>query len=147
MTVRKCIVASPGHEFVMADFAQIELVVLAFAWKYQFQFGSRLHDVINSGNDVHRIIAGTVLGISPEDVTDDQRKGAKAISFGAPGKMGLETLRRLAKNNYGKDLTIDEVKAALQAYHEAFPELTIFLAGHQSAVTWTPGLKSPSTYA
>lgn len=130
MTVRKCIVASPGHEFVMADFAQIELVVLAFAWKYQFQFGSRLHDVINSGNDVHRIIAGTVLGISPEDVTDDQRKGAKAISFGAPGKMGLETLRRLAKNNYGKDLTIDEVKAALQAYHEAFPELTIFLAGH-----------------
>jgi DNA polymerase I-like protein with 3'-5' exonuclease and polymerase domains len=130
MTVRKCIVASPGHEFVMADFAQIELVVLAFAWKYQFQFGSRLHDVINSGNDVHRIIAGTVLGISPEDVTDDQRKGAKAISFGAPGRMGPQTLQKLAKNNYGKDLNIDEVKVALQAYHTAFPELTTFLDRH-----------------
>jgi DNA polymerase family A len=130
MTVRKCIVASPGHEFVMADFAQIELVVLAFAWKHQFQFGSRLHDVINSGNDVHRIIAGTVLGISPEDVTDDQRKGAKAISFGAPGRMGPQTLQKLAKNNYGKDLNIDEVKVALQAYHTAFPELTTFLDRH-----------------
>jgi hypothetical protein len=66
MTVRKCIVASPGHEFVMADFSQIELVVLAFAWKYQFDFGERLHDVINSGQDVHRIIAGKVLGIDSD---------------------------------------------------------------------------------
>ena len=129
-TVRHCIVASPGHEFVMADFSQIELVVLAFAWKYQFGFGSRLHDVINSGQDVHRIIAGTVLGIAPEDVTDDQRKAAKAISFGAPGRMGPLTLQKLAKNNYGKDLSIDEVEAALAAYHAAFPELTVFLDRH-----------------
>lgn len=130
MTVRKCIVASPGHEFVMADFSQIELVVLGFAWKYQFQFGSRLHDVINSGQDVHRIIAGTVLGIDPKDVTDDQRKAAKAISFGAPGRMGPLTLQKLAKNNYGRDLSIDEVEAALAAYHTAFPELTVFLNRH-----------------
>ena len=129
-TVRHCIVASPGHEFVMADFSQIELVVLAFAWKYQFGFGSRLHDVINSGQDVHRIIAGTVLGIDPEHVTDDQRKAAKAISFGAPGRMGPLTLQKLAKNNYGKDLSIDEVEAALAAYHTAFPELTVFLDRH-----------------
>lgn len=129
-TVRHCIVASPGHEFVMADFSQIELVVLGFAWKHQFQFGARLHDVINAGQDVHRIIAGTVLGIDPEAVTDDQRKAAKAISFGAPGRMGPQTLQRLAKNNYGKDLTLDEVEAALNAYHRAFPELTIFLDRH-----------------
>ena len=130
MTVRKCIVASPGHEFVMADFSQIELVVLAFAWKYQFGFGSRLHDVINSGQDVHRIIASTVLRIDPKDVTDEQRKAAKAISFGAPGRMGPLTLQKLAKNNYGKELSIDEVEAALAAYHAAFPELTIFLDRH-----------------
>lgn len=130
MTVRKCIVASPGHEFVMADFSQIELVVLAFAWKYQFGFGTRLHDVINSGQDVHRIIAGTVLRIDSKDVTDEQRKAAKAISFGAPGRMGQLTLQKLAKNNYGKDLSIDEVEAALAAYHTAFPELTTFLDHH-----------------
>ena len=129
-TVRHCIVASPGHEFVMADFSQIELVVLGFAWKYQFQFGSRLHDVINSGQDVHRIIASTVLGIDPKDVTDDQRKAAKAISFGAPGRMGPQTLQKLAKNNYGKDLSIDEVEAALAAYRTAFPELAVFLDRH-----------------
>ena len=130
MTVRKCIVASPGHEFVMADFSQIELVVLAFAWKYQFGFGERLHDVINSGQDVHRIIAGKVLGIDSDQVTDDQRRGAKAISFGAPGRMGPQTLQKVAKNNHGKDLSIDEVEAALAAYHTAFPELTIFLDHH-----------------
>jgi len=130
MTVRKCIVASPGHEFVMADFSQIELVVLAFAWKYQFGFGTQLHDVINSGQDVHRTIAGTVLGVAPERVTKDQRQAAKAISFGAPGRMGPQTLQKLAKSNYGKDLSIDEVEAALAAYHTAFPELTIFLDRH-----------------
>ena len=130
VTVRKCIVASPGHEFVMADFSQIELVVLAFAWKYQFGFGERLHDVINSGEDVHRIIAGKVLAIDPDKVTKDQRQGAKAISFGAPGRMGPLTLQKLAKNNYGKDLSIDEVEAALAAYHTAFPELTVFLDRH-----------------
>ena len=130
VTVRKCIVASPGHEFVMADFSQIELVVLGFAWKYQFQFGSRLHDVINLGQDVHRIIAGKVLGLNPDEVTKDQRQGAKAISFGAPGRMGPQTLQKVAKNNYGKDLSIEEVEAALAAYHTAFPELTVFLDRH-----------------
>jgi hypothetical protein len=130
MTVRHCIVPSPGHQFVMADFSQIELVTLGFALKHQFGFGTRLHDVINGGEDVHRIIAGTVLGIPPGDVTDDQRKGAKAISFGAPGRMGAATLQRVARNNYGKDLTIEEVEAALQAYHRAFPELTAFLGHH-----------------
>jgi DNA polymerase I-like protein with 3'-5' exonuclease and polymerase domains len=129
-TVRHCIVASPGHEFVMADFSQIELVVLAFAWKYQFRFGSGLHDVINSGQDVHRIIASKVLGINPKDVTKDQRQAAKAISFGAPGRMGAQTLQKLAKNNYGKDLSIDEVDAALAAYRTAFPELAVFLDRH-----------------
>jgi hypothetical protein len=130
MTIRKCIVASPGHEFVMVDFSQIELVVLGFAWKYQLQFGSRLHDAINSGQDVHRIIAGTVLGIDPKDVTDDQRKAAKAISFGAPGRMGPLTLQKIAKKDYGKDLSISEVEAALAAYQTAFPELVIFLDRH-----------------
>jgi DNA polymerase I len=129
-TLRHCIVASPGHEFVMVDFSQIELVVLGFAWKYQFGFGTRLHDVINSGQDVHRIIAGAVLGISPEKVTKDQRQAAKAVSFGAPGQMGPPTLQKIAKNKYGKALTIEEVTAALAAYHSAFPELTIFLAPH-----------------
>ena len=129
-TLRHCIVASPGHQFVMVDFSQIELVVLGFAWKYQFGFGTRLHDVINSGQDVHRIIAGTVLSIRPEEVSNEQRKAAKAISFGAPGKMGAPTLQKLAKNNYGKDLSIHEVEAALDAYRTAFPELAKFLAHH-----------------
>ena len=105
-------------------------MVLAFTWANQFGFGNRLQDTINAGQDVHRIIAATVLGISPDDVTDEQRKAAKAISFGAPGRMGAATLQKLAKNNYGKDLSIDEVNRALQAYHEAFPELTLFLDRH-----------------
>ena len=44
--------------------------------------------------------------------------------------MGPQTLQKVAKNNHGKDLSIDEVEAALAAYHTAFPELTIFLDRH-----------------
>lgn len=123
VTLRQCIVAGPGNVMVLADFSQIELVVLGFIAKYQFQYGSRLHDVINSGRDVHRIIAGKVLGKPPEEVSGDERQSAKAVSFGAPGGMQARTLQAIAKNDYGKDMPLEDVTARLNAYFDEFPEV------------------------
>jgi hypothetical protein len=123
VTLRQCVVASPGHVFVMADFSQIELVVLGFISAHQFQYGHRLGDCINAGHDVHRIIAGKVIGKAPELVTDDERQSAKAVSFGAPGGMQARTLQAIARTDYGKAMSLEDVEARLGAYFEEFPEV------------------------
>ena len=38
-----------------------------------------LYEVIT---DIHRATAAEVMGVSPEQVTSDQRRNAKAINFG-----------------------------------------------------------------
>ena len=58
----------------------------------------------------------------PEDeVTKDERQGAKAVSFGRPGGMGAASLKRQAKEAYGVELTDEEVQARIDAYETLAP--------------------------
>ena len=93
-----------GKVFIDGDYSQIELVVLAYILKYQFKLGSSLHDLINEGHDIHQFIAAAVLDKNIEDVTKAERNGAKAVSFGRPGGMGVAGLQRYAKNSFKQDL-------------------------------------------
>ena len=43
---------------------------------------SGLVSAFNEGLDVHKATAAEVFGVSPEAVTTDQRRSAKAINFG-----------------------------------------------------------------
>jgi DNA polymerase I-like protein with 3'-5' exonuclease and polymerase domains len=126
-TVRGCFVPADDQVFIDADYSQIELVAFAHAVPTQFGIASKLAGLINSGADVHRLLAGTVLGKPLDAVTKDERDSAKAISFGRLGGMGAECLRRLAKNNYGIVLAEDEVAERIRAYHRLCPELDIYL--------------------
>lgn len=132
-TIRGCFVPGEGKVFVDVDFSQIELVVLAYVLKYQLRLGSSLHDLINTGQDVHRLIAAAVLNKPPEQVTKKERNSVKAISFGRPGGMGVSTLQKIAKNNYGQDLTFEEVEQRIAAYHRLCPELDAFLTDEVDA--------------
>src|SRR5206468_11589295 len=60
-TVRGCFVPGEGNVFIDSDFSQIELVVLGHALEAQLHLGSVLARLINSGQDVHKLIAGTML--------------------------------------------------------------------------------------
>jgi hypothetical protein len=127
-TVRGCFVPAEGHVFVDADYKQIELVVFAYALDHQFGYGTSLTRIINDElKDVHKIIAGAVLGKDPSTVTDDERNSAKPVSFGRPGGMGAARLQDIAKSSYGIELSHDEVASRIQAYHDLCPELSRFL--------------------
>ncbi|MBL8798906.1 MAG: hypothetical protein JNM56_33790 [Planctomycetia bacterium] len=126
-TIRGCFVPGDGQVFVDADYGQIELVVLAYVLEHQLGLPSQLAKLINSGLDVHRLIAAQVLDKEPAAITSAERNAVKAISFGRPGGMGVECLRRVAKNNYGFDLTTAQVQERIDAYHRLCPELTPFL--------------------
>jgi DNA polymerase I-like protein with 3'-5' exonuclease and polymerase domains len=127
VSIRGCFVPGKGKVFIDADYSQIELVVLAYILKHQFKLGSSLHDLINAGHDIHKFIAAAVLDKNISDVTKAERNGAKAVSFGRPGGMGVESLQRYAKNSFKQDLSVAEVQQRIHAYHRLCPELTTFL--------------------
>ena len=127
-TIRGCFVPAPGNVFVVLDYKTIELVTLGWAWKHQLGFGGSLHDIIADGHDMHRLIAAYVLGKAPEDVTDDERNAAKPVSLGRPGGLGGKTIQKQAKNDYGVDLTEEQVRERMQAYETLCPELTAHLS-------------------
>ena len=127
-TIRGCFVPSPGNVFVVVDYAQIELAVLGWAWKHQLGFGDSLHEIVSEGRDMHRLIAAHVLGKAPDTVTKAERNAAKPVSLGRPGGLGWKTIQKQAKNDYGVDLTEEQVRERMQAYETLCPELTKHLS-------------------
>ena len=60
-----------------ADYSQIELRILA-----HISEDETLIAAFNAGADIHTITASQVFGVSPELVTGEMRKRAKAVNFG-----------------------------------------------------------------
>ena len=75
--IRKMFVPAPGYVLVDADYSQIELRVLAHIADDQ-----AMQAAFRSGQDFHTLTAATVFGVSPEEVTAQMRRSAKAVNFG-----------------------------------------------------------------
>ena len=75
--IRSAFVAPAGHHILSADYSQIELRIMA-----HLSDDPRLLEAFAQGEDVHRATAGEVFGLTPIEVTSEQRRAAKAINFG-----------------------------------------------------------------
>ncbi|NID16062.1 DNA polymerase I [Luteibacter yeojuensis] len=75
--IRQAFIAPPGWRILAADYSQIELRIMAHLSKDE-----GLVRAFQEGGDVHRATAAEVFGVSPEEVTANQRRAAKAINFG-----------------------------------------------------------------
>ncbi len=75
--IRQAFVPEPGYKILSADYSQIELRIMA-----HLSQDDGLLKAFASGADVHRATAAEVFGVSPEQVSDDLRRNAKAINFG-----------------------------------------------------------------
>jgi len=75
--IRQAFVARPGCVLLAADYSQIELRIMAHLSSDQ-----GLLSAFAAGADVHRATAAEVFGVTPEQVSNDQRRSAKAINFG-----------------------------------------------------------------
>lgn len=75
--IRQAFVASPGYKLLAADYSQIELRIMAHLAKDEGLLHAFRNDL-----DVHRATAAEVFSVALEDVTNDQRRSAKAINFG-----------------------------------------------------------------
>ena len=74
--VRQAFVAPPGMCMVAADYSQIELRIMA-----HLSGDEGLLSAFAAGQDIHRATAAEVFGTTPDAVTDDERRSAKAINF------------------------------------------------------------------
>ena len=75
--VRKAFIARKGYQIVAADYSQIELRIMA-----HLSGDKGLLDAFAHGKDIHRATAAEVFNVPESEVTDNQRRSAKAINFG-----------------------------------------------------------------
>ncbi len=99
--IREAFIAPPGKQLLSADYSQIELRIMA-----HLSEDAHLLTAFAQGHDVHRATAAEIFGVTPEDVTSEQRRYAKVINFGLiygmsafglASKLGIE---RHAANHY-----------------------------------------------
>ncbi len=108
--IREAFVADSGKRILALDYSQIELRIMA-----HLSADECLLSAFEHRQDVHRATAAEVFGEAPDQVSDDQRRAAKAINFGLIYGMSAFGL--------GKQLNIGR-KAAQQyvdIYFERYP--------------------------
>ncbi|MCI9545123.1 MAG: DNA polymerase I [Lachnospiraceae bacterium] len=116
--IRKVFVPREGCVFLDADYSQIELRVLAHMSKDE-----KLIQAYREAQDIHRLTASQVFHVPFEQVTDLQRRNAKAVNFGI--------VYGISSFGLSQDLSISRKEAAdyIQSYFETYPQIKGFLDG------------------
>ncbi len=117
-TIRRAFVAAPGHTFVVADYSQIELRILA-----HLSEDAGLLEAFAAGADIHTATAARVFGLAAEHVTPELRRRAKMINFGLLYGMEAYGLgQRL-------EISTEVAKEHMDAYFAQFPDVAAFMQG------------------
>ncbi len=115
--IRQAFVAAPGHLLISADYAQIELRILAHMAGVK-----ALQAAFRDGLDIHKATAAEMFGLSLAAVTSEQRRQAKAINFGIIyGISAFGLARQLGCSG-------SEAQHFIRAYFARYPEIQDFMA-------------------
>ena len=116
--IRKVFVPEEGFVFLDADYSQIELRVLA-----HMSGDEKLIEAYREAQDIHRITASQVFHVPFDQVTDLQRRNAKAVNFGI--------VYGISSFGLSQDLSITRKEAAdyIEKYFETYPKIKGFLDG------------------
>ena len=108
--IREAFVAPEGYTILAADYSQIELRIMA-----HLSQDAGLLSAFAAGEDIHRHTASEIFNVNLDDVTDDQRRSAKAINFGL--------IYGMSSHGLSKQLGIDRTQAAdyMHVYFERYP--------------------------
>ena len=75
--IREAFIAPPGSVILSSDYSQIELRIMA-----HLSHDAGFLKAFAAGEDIHRATAAEVFGVTPEEVSSEQRRYAKVINFG-----------------------------------------------------------------
>lgn len=113
---RKVFKAKDGFVFLDADYSQIELRVLA-----DMSDDEHLIQAYKNGDDIHRSTASKVFHTPFDEVTDFQRRNAKAVNFGI--------VYGISAFGLSQDLgtTRKEADEIIKKYFATYPAIKAFL--------------------
>ena len=107
--IREAFVPEKGNVLISADYSQIELRIMAHLSK-----DKNLTHAFNNNLDIHSATAAEVFGVNLNEVTQDQRRSAKAINFGLMYGMSAFGLTRQL------DIPRAEAQKYLDTYFERY---------------------------
>lgn len=114
--IRKVFHPMEGDLFVDSDYSQIELRLLA-----HISGDEGLIEAFRENQDIHRSTASKVFGVAFDDVTDLQRRNAKAVNFGI--------VYGISAFGLSQDLNIPQKEAQgfIDSYFATYPKIKEFL--------------------
>ncbi len=114
--IRKAFVAADGCQLITADYSQIELRILA-----HLSEDPALLAAFEAGEDIHQAVAAQINNVPLDEVTKEQRSGAKMVNFGIVYGVTPYGLARRLKISNGEAATI------IDDYKAKFANITSFL--------------------
>lgn len=130
--IRGIFIAEEGGKLVVADYGQIELVVLA-----HYVGEGKLYEGFMAGIDPHTMTAAMILDKAPEDVTKVERQDmGKTMNFAIVYGAGIYKVASMAH------ITPEEAKRKLKKHAEMFPEIHDF----RNSVIATARRRTPTPY-
>lgn len=114
--IRKVFHPMEGNLFVDSDYSQIELRLLA-----HMSGDEQLIEAFRENQDIHRSTASKVFHVPFEEVTELQRRNAKAVNFGI--------VYGISAYGLAQDLDISQKEAQffIDSYFETYPKIKEFL--------------------
>jgi DNA polymerase-1 len=113
---RQAFVPAPGRRFLVADYNQIELRVIA-----HLAGDPGLVAAFDERRDIHTTTAQGIFGVGPDQVTSQMRAKAKMVSYGlAYGMEAYGLSQRLA-------IGVDEAAEMMASYFAAFPNVRAYM--------------------
>jgi DNA polymerase-1 len=113
---RSCFLPAEGCSFLVADYNQIELRVIAHLAE-----DPGLIEAFRSGTDIHNVTASRIFGVEAHDVTIAMRSKAKMVSYGlAYGMESYGLAQRLG-------IPVEEAAGILKAYFGGFPNVRAYM--------------------
>lgn len=114
--IRKAFIPKEGYVFVDADYSQIELRIMA-----HLSGDEELIMAYQGEKDIHRITAARVFSLPYSEVTDEERRKAKAVNFGI--------LYGISSFGLGENLGIGrkEAEGYIKDYFAAYPAVKKYL--------------------
>ena len=114
--IRRCFVPAAGKRFIVADYSQIELRLLAHMSRDPVFIAA-----FQRKGDIHRETAAVIFDVALENVTPEMRAQAKTINFATIYGQGPFSLSRQL------GITQDEAKEFIRLYFERFAGVRRFL--------------------
>ena len=117
--MRYCFAAPEGRELVDLDYGGMELRALCSP---RIADEPAMAKAFCDGDDVHRATAALMFKVPPEDISDEERRQAKAVNFGAAYGSGAQGLVNYFQS-IGEIISLEEGEAFRAAWLGAYPRI------------------------